>query len=309
MISPSSYSVRTSGSDKISLFRQQALIISRKKAGTAQRYRTLQEEINTLNAECKKKRDKGAGIKVLKGEDFKKYVAELRIQSTVYKKKKTDVSQLVAEYGILARTEEILKQREKALKDSIGDLETKKGALGLSSSSKFDADKGKTMEELSEIVQSLSQTINVQIPPLTNQQEKKQKLAPVIQSLRTIRQNVSDLESEYADKKRAYDATMAGLDSTAVALDQEVKAYRAEITGTQSKLHLLNTSISFKEAGNERVAQEMKAYIGGDDVIEAQQRARGFKTYRDHYIKRIQELEISGKKLRESQKAIKVWGV
>jgi intraflagellar transport protein 81 len=98
---------------------------------------------------------------------------------------------------------------------------------------------------------------------------------------------------------------MAGLDSEAVALDQEVKGYRKEITANQSKLHLLNTSLAFKDASNERVAQEMKAYIGGDDVIEAQQRARGFKTYRDMYMKRIQELEISGKKRRESQKAIK----
>lgn len=43
----------------------------------------------------------------------------------------------------------------------------------------------------------------------------------------------------------------------------------------------------------------------GDDVVEAQQRARGFKTYRDTYIKRIQDLEIAGKKLREAQKQIK----
>lgn len=50
----------------------------------------------------------------------------------------------------------------------------------------------------------------------------------------------------------------------------------------------------------------MKAYIGGDETIEAAQRARGFKTYRDAYNKKIQELEHNGKVLRESQKEIKV---
>ncbi len=50
----------------------------------------------------------------------------------------------------------------------------------------------------------------------------------------------------------------------------------------------------------------MKAYIGGDETIEAQQRARGFKTYRDAYNKKIQELEHNGKVLRETQKDIKV---
>lgn len=78
-----------------------------------------------------------------------------------------------------------------------------------------------------------------------------------------MRQDVADLEAEYAEKKKAYDATMAGLDSEAVALDQKVKGYRQEITTWQSKLHMLNANVSFKETANERIAQEMKAYIGG----------------------------------------------
>lgn len=98
---------------------------------------------------------------------------------------------------------------------------------------------------------------------------------------------------------------MAGLDSEAVSLDQEVKALRNQIQNLHSRLHYLNTMIGYKEILNERVIQEMKAYIGGDDVIEAQQRARGFKTYRDMYNKKIQELDHAGKNLRESQKEIK----
>jgi hypothetical protein len=49
------------------------------------------------------------------------------------------------------------------MKDSIGEIEVKNGALGISenNSSKIDADKGKTIEEISEIVQNLAQTINV----------------------------------------------------------------------------------------------------------------------------------------------------
>lgn len=51
--------------------------------------------------------------------------------------------------------------------------------------------------------------------------------------------------------------------------------------------------------------QEMKAYIGSDDTIEAAQKARGFKTYRDLYNKKISEAEIAGRGLRDLQKEVK----
>jgi intraflagellar transport protein 81 len=50
----------------------------------------------------------------------------------------------------------------------------------------------------------------------------------------------------------------------------------------------------------------MKAYIGGDDVVELQQKARGFKTYRDIYNKKVVEQENMGKTLRDQQKDVKV---
>lgn len=42
-----------------------------------------------------------------KGEEMKRYVAELRAKSTVYKKKKAELSAITAEFGILQRTEEV----------------------------------------------------------------------------------------------------------------------------------------------------------------------------------------------------------
>ena len=52
--------------------------------------------------------------------------------------------------------------------------------------------------------------------------------------------------------------------------------------------------------------QEMKAYIGGDETIEAIQKQRGFKTYRELYNRKILEAENAGRALRESQKEVKV---
>lgn len=42
---------------------------------------------------------------------FKRYVNKLRSKSTIYKKKRQELAELKAEFGVLARTEEILQQR------------------------------------------------------------------------------------------------------------------------------------------------------------------------------------------------------
>ncbi|KAJ3222648.1 Intraflagellar transport protein 81 [Clydaea vesicula] len=300
---------KNSGSDKLSLFVQQASIIARKKEGTAQKYRDIQDKVNLLITEHTNKREnvhKLHGSKMLKGDDFKKYVSDLREKSSVYKKLKSSLNEIQSEYGILQRTEEILKNREKIFKDSIENLEKKKGVLGFNMAkqslekvsekkSDFDEKKGQTLNEISTIIQNLMKTVD----------SKKVKLAPIIQELRSLRQTIQELEGDYSEKKKSFDAMMAGLDSEAVGLDHEVKGYKQEILNDQSRFFYLNTMIKFKDVTNERVMQEMKAYIGGDDVVEAQQRVRGFKTYRDVYNKKIQDLENVGKSLRETQKEIK----
>ncbi|KAI9209448.1 uncharacterized protein BJ171DRAFT_564624 [Polychytrium aggregatum] len=352
----------SNGEDKLALFRQQAAIISRKKEGTAQKLATLGEEINLLQTDLAKKREQAKGVqgaKILKGEEFKRYVSELRGKSMVYKRKKAELSEMTAEYGILQRTEELLKIRERPLQEALTALEKQSGVSGFHAAqetlekvserkSEIDEAKGKTLEEISNLIQKLTQTINVRItdeeavhwckeyanacscrgevkkacsrgftptrsrgshiahiPPRTRTQDKKSLLAPVIQQLRQLRQPVQDLEAEYHEKKRIYDSTMAGLTSETTQIEQEVKSYRQDIMNDQSREHYLNTMIEICEIAQERVMHEMKAYIGGDDSIEAQQKARGFKTYRDLYNKRIMEQENLGKSFREQQKEIK----
>jgi intraflagellar transport protein 81 len=44
-----------------------------------------------------------AGETVLRGDDFKRYVASLRGKSNDYKKKRAELSDLRSEYGVLTR--------------------------------------------------------------------------------------------------------------------------------------------------------------------------------------------------------------
>ncbi|KAJ3103095.1 Intraflagellar transport protein 81 [Phlyctochytrium planicorne] len=306
-----------SGDDKLALFRQQATIIARKKEGTAQRLAIVTEQVTKLKEELEKKEDQlksAAGSKVLRGEEFKRYVSELRGKSNIYKRKKAELSELTGEFGILQRTDEILASRVKAMESTLTELEKRSGVLGFHEAkenlekvivvrsakvsekkAEVDEAKGKTLTEISDIIQTLMTTIN----------DKKALLAPVIQELRVLRSNAAEVEAEYMEKKRIFDATMVGIESETTHILNEVKGFQQDIVNDQSRYHYLNCMILNAEISQERVLQEMKAYIGGDDVIELQQKARGFKTYRDLYNRKIVEQENLGKNLREQQKDIK----
>jgi intraflagellar transport protein 81 len=45
---------------------------------------------------------------MLQGEDFKKYVSELRGKSTLFKQKKAKISSILTESGILSRTQQVI---------------------------------------------------------------------------------------------------------------------------------------------------------------------------------------------------------
>ncbi|KAK6099452.1 hypothetical protein MT418_000867 [Batrachochytrium dendrobatidis] len=130
-------------------------------------------------------------------------------------------------------------------------------------------------------------------------------LAPVIQELRQLRQDAQELEINYLEKKRIYDATLIGVESETTKMDQEMKGNRQDIINDQSRYHYINCMHQLAEISQDRVMAEMKSYIGGDEMIELQQKARGFKTYREHYNKKIVEHEHHVKALREQQKKVK----
>ena len=67
--------------------------------------------IQISGQEKRKELQSFAGETVLRGDDFKRYVASLRGKSNDYKKKRGDLSDLRSEYGVLTRTLELLEAR------------------------------------------------------------------------------------------------------------------------------------------------------------------------------------------------------
>ncbi|XP_052104713.1 intraflagellar transport protein 81 homolog [Mytilus californianus] len=288
--------------DKSNLFRQQASIIAHKKEAAVETYRGLRDEYNHIQQEIEQKRDmikEQGGGEVLKGEDFKRYVNKLRSKSTIYKKKRQEIAEIRAEVGVLSRTEEILRQRDENMNMQLSALENKKGVAGYrqtqedlekvsSVKSEYDDRKGKTLEDMSDMVTRMNRKIA----------EKKGALAPIIKELRPLRQRNTELTAIFEEKKHSYETANAGLESNMAKLEQEVRGYHEECKQEESRYHYLNCMIRMIEMQQQKVADEMKAYTSSDPYTRK-------KTFRELYQRKVQEQENLGKGLREQQKTVR----
>ena len=209
-----------------SLFLIQAAIIGRKKEATAEKLNDARNELATLDEEISEKRGQVqsfAGETVLRGEEFKRYVNSLRGKSNEYKRKRAEMSELRAEYGVLTRTLEIVVAKNERLQQSLSKLESERGISGFrdlaknraaidASASNLDEQKGQTLEDMSALVGQLTLKIG----------ERKTRLAPIIKELRPLRQQVHEKEAEYEEKKHSYDALTLQLESSMSRVEQEV---------------------------------------------------------------------------------------
>lgn len=92
----------------------QAAIIARKKESTAEKLNDSRNELATLEEEIGEKRTQVqsfAGETLSRPNDLKNYINSLRGKSNAYKKKKGELSEFRAEYGVLSRTLELLQVR------------------------------------------------------------------------------------------------------------------------------------------------------------------------------------------------------
>ncbi|XP_062999980.1 intraflagellar transport protein 81 homolog [Elgaria multicarinata webbii] len=287
---------------KFSMYRQQASIISRKKAAKAEELQGAKEELSNLERQMVQKSSQAResnGTEVLKGDEFKRYVNKLRSKNTLYKKKRLEIAEITAEYGILQRTEELLTQRHEDIQQQLQTIEDKKGISGYSYTqeelervsavkSEMDEMKGRTLDNMSEMVKKLNAMVA----------DKKSSLAPIIKDLRQLRQKCQELTQECGEKKSQYDSCAAGLESNRSALEQAVKGLLEECVQEESRYHHTNSMKRVLEVHLQRAKDEMKMYVSSD-----QQERR--KAIREQYSRMITEQENLGKKLREKQKGIR----
>ncbi|XP_071338098.1 intraflagellar transport protein 81 homolog isoform X1 [Trachinotus anak] len=288
--------------DKLTLYRQQASIIIRRKESKAEELQEAREELAATERELRQRSSQAQasdGAEVIRGDELKRLVVKLRSKGTVYKKKRQEIAELKAEYGVLQRTEEVLKQRLETVQQKLQTVEAEKGISGYSDTqeelervsaikSELDEKKGRTLDDMSEMVKKLNSMIV----------EKKSALAPIIKELRSLRQRCQELSQEYEEKKVQYESCAVGLESNRSKLEQDVKALREETAQEENQYHYINSTSEIIEIQIQRAAEETKAYVSPDP----QERK---KTIREVYMKNISEQELLGKKLREKQKMVR----
>nr|CAD7195114.1 unnamed protein product [Timema douglasi] len=288
--------------DKLAPFRQQAAIIARKKETTAELLGELRGKLTSLNDELDERQNQLkelAGEAVLGGEEFKRYVNKLRGRSSLYKRHRAELLALKAESGVLTRTIELLHTRNDSVLQGLSAEEMRHGVPGFQvarqkleqvsvEKAAVDQEKGKTLEDISSLVQQLSQRIA----------SKKAQLAPIIKELRPLREQHQELSAEYEKKKKLHDTTAAGLESSTGKLEQEVKSLREELEEDESQCYMLEAQCVIHQVRLDRLTEEIKFYISSNPGDKA-------RSLREQLSACINEQEKVSRQLKEQQQLVK----
>jgi len=211
-----------------------------------------------------------------------------------------ELAGLRAELVVLQRTEQILKSRHKNLDDFLSDLEKKKGVEGYrdtqraliemsEKAAEVDQMKGSTLEEISTMVEMIGREFRT----------KQSQLQPLIQDLKTARQEYMDVESEYLDKKSTYDKVAVGLEMEKTTLEKECDTTQDDCLREESRYHYLTSLISIAKIKLEKAEQE-KQWQSGTSRF-----SRDFASLKDLYAQKITQQDQLTKTLRKDQRDLK----
>merc|ERR1719335_1120832 len=215
--------------------------------------KVLEDERDTLCKQLSQKEreyEQMKGHKFMKRDEFKNYAASLRDKSAKFKRLKAELSDLRHECAVLTRTEQILQSKDptpQGMRETEAQLE--KASV---QKSQVDQAKGKTLDEISAIVQK----INTQL------KEKKNKLAPQIKALRSVRQNFQTVEAKYLEKKNLYDQAKFAVDADLAKVSSEVQSLQAEVLDAEQQYHELHVHLCAAESRLARAHREQKCQRG-----------------------------------------------
>ena len=195
----------------------------------------------------------------------------------------------------LSRTEQILRGRDENLQDLLSKIEEKKGVSGylqtqreLANISKLknttDQLKGKTLEEISEIVRNINRILG----------ERESSLKPKVQELRQVRSKYREVKMEFDSKRKTYDNAAAGLESDRISLERDAHHMQEEAIRIESKYHLVNAKISLQRSRLGLVEREREGIRGRDQ-----------RTYKEMYENKLSQQMALTKVLHRRQKDLK----
>merc|ERR1719277_2211048 len=145
---------------RLAVYKQQANLVAKKKELVLKDQKKLEDDRDTLSKELSTKEreyEQMKGHKFMKRDEFKNYAASLRDKSAKFKRFKAELSELRHEVAVLSRTEQLLQAKD----PTPAGLRETEAALEKASVDKSQVDKakGKTLDEISRIVEKIKQKI------------------------------------------------------------------------------------------------------------------------------------------------------
>lgn len=233
-------------------------------------------------------------------EEFKEFSAQVRAKKAATEGMRTRLAEMHAEWGVLTFTKEVLQQQYKELESKIGDLESKLGLQGYGRTMEMisrlaeerdavEELKGKTLEELSRVVQDFNLAIR----------EGRNRLAPLISELRTVRQNAAEVDEEWQALKRDYERLEGTLMESMQNLDEQVTRVKDAVNLNEALYHRLTVQSILHTAQRKRITDERNYRSRPDAALDPH-----YKTYTDLLSDTTKNLEERTKKTQSKRREV-----
>lgn len=276
--------------NRLSVYKQQSNLVAKKKELVLKDKSVVAEEKAALAkqlSEREREYEQMKGHKFMMRDEFRTYAATLRDKSTKFKRLKAELNEMRHEAAVLLRTEQVLTEKDPTpagMRETENRLEKTSMAKAI-----VDKAKGQTLEEISTVVQKINTLLK----------DKKNKLAPLIKSLRTVRQTYQVVESKYIEKKNIYDVVKLQVDQEYGKVKTDVQKLEREVLAQEKKYHELNVMLTSVEARLQQADREVQCAQGKERYNEE------FSSLSAVYNNEINKLEQNSRDLRKQQKEVK----
>jgi len=287
--------------DRLHQFRLQGQNVLAMKKDQRSRLRLLQEERDNVAAKLQEKEDEFKSLgdaKVLTGEEFKRYAAQLREKHGGVKVKKVEEQEIKKELTVLNRTEQVLSNRCQNVEEATQKLEKSKGIDGYmstqaqlenvsSAQQSVNESKGQTLEEMSHVVMELTQKIK----------DQKLKLKEPIKDLKyVLRPKYKELGEEYKDKKSQYEHEKHNEEREISKVKNEVRDLEEECTRDETRWHQQHARMQISQVMDTRLKQvDIQEPLSGKTC----------RSYKELYQVRIKAVQEETDKMRKIQKDVR----
>ena len=238
--------------------------------------------------------------KVLSGEEFRKYSNQVRSKTATNATMRQKLGDMRAELGVLGYTSGVLEENLGVLRADIRKIEDRLGLRGYSDKvddlnrvtdekNAVEEVKGKTLEELSRIVSDTMYVIR----------ERRNKLTPQINELRSQRASAAEVDQEWEQLKSAYELQEGLLMQDVTKIESEVSGLDEENRVNEALFHRMNHQRTLLDAMLQR-AKDEREYRAGASSLDVD----GCKSYSELMDRTIAGLEGRSKELQRRRREI-----